>query len=114
MTKTADMPTVTLYSWYQNFYETRVLRKVFKEMASVERDFYPWLAEHGPELYGKITEADDEVQSLWKSQADKESFMSACGSWYKLLKEAKEAYVAWKARQREAALNVGKQEAMKM
>lgn len=99
------------YAWYENFFKDRVLTKVCEDMGECD-GFLPYMAEQAPELYARIKVAENELDSLWLSRADKESFKAACKSWYNLLMEAKKGHAAYKAKKLEAALNVGRQEAL--
>ncbi len=101
-------------SWYQNFFSNRVLPKVCKDMETVGSDFYPWIEEQAPELYIRINRAWEEVDSLWLSQAEKDSFKAACKTWYELLLEAKKGYEEWKRKQLQELQLAGQQESLMM
>jgi hypothetical protein len=110
-----EVPTITPYEWYQHFYEQRVMPKVCKDMEAGGCDgFFQYLAEHMPELYNKIKDAENDLESLWLSRGDKDAFRGACKTWYNLLMDAKKGFEAWKAKERAAAAQVGQQEALVM
>lgn len=109
-----DIAALTPISWYENFFSNRVKPKVCKDMETVGSDFYPWMAEQAPDLYIKINKAEEEINSLWLSQAEKKSFNDACRTWRDLLLEAKKGYEAWKAKQLEETRLSGRQEALAM
>ncbi len=105
--------SVAEWDWYESFYRMRVLPKVCKEMGECE-GFFLWLAEYAPDMYVRISAADEEINSLWLSRAEKESFKDACKRWFNLLMEAKKRFDVWKMQQREKVLLSGKQELMVM
>lgn len=108
---TEEIVHIPPYSWYENFFQERVLAKVATDMGDCT-GFCSWLAENDPALAIRIQEAELEMNSLWMSRADRESFKGACKTWYNLLMEAKKGFDAWKGKQQEALLNVGRQEAL--
>ncbi len=110
---TVDIASLPEISFYENFYRNRVLPKACKEMGECE-GFFLWLAEYAPDMYARISAADEEINSLWLSQAEKEPFKDACKRWYNLLMEAKKGFYVWKMQQREKVLLAGKQESMVM
>jgi hypothetical protein len=99
-------------AWFENFFQNRVLPRACVDMGEECQGFFSWMAANDPELYARIQQAEDEINSLWHPEASRESFKAACKVWYGLLMEAKQKFEAWKSRQREQAANVGKQEAM--
>ena len=98
------------FTWYESFFIDRVLAKVVKDMGDCE-GFFEWLAECAPELYTKIKAAERDIDSLWLSHASKESFNTACLTWYKLLMEARTGFDQWKASKAEEQAKAGMQEA---
>ncbi len=107
-----DIP-VAEWDWYESYYSTRVMPKVCGEMEACE-GLFPWLAENDPGLYGRISAAEKEIDSLWLSRSEKESFKAACRVWYGLLLEAKKGLEEWRVNEREKVLMVGRQERMAM
>lgn len=99
-------------SWFENFFANRVLPRTGKDMGEECQGFFAWLADQEPELYRRIQSAESEINSLWHPEADRDSFKTACKTWYNLLMEAKQAFEAWKFKQKEAAALVGKQETL--
>jgi len=98
------------WEWYEEYYR-RVINKAASEMGD-RVGVVTWLAENDPETYSRINQADDLLNTLWKSRGDRAEFKNACKSWYDLWMAARSGFDAWQVRQREAAMNVGKQEAL--
>ncbi len=111
MTKTQEVESIPPYAWFEEFFQGRVMPKTCKDMGDCE-GFYSWLAANDPALYNQIEEADTEINSLWLSRSEQQSFKDACTKWYDLLMKAKRAFDAWKLKQREAVLNAGRQEGL--
>jgi hypothetical protein len=107
-----DIPAAE-WDWYGSYYSTRVMPKVSSEMEACE-GLFRWLGENDPGLYGRISVAEKEIDVLWLSRAEKKTFEAACRAWYGLLLEAKKGMEAWRAREREMVLLVGRQERMAM
>ena len=108
-----ELQSTPPFAWYEDYFSGRAMPKVLKEMESVGSDFYTWMLEHRPDLYAKISDVEtNEIESLWISRGDKDSFKGACRTWYNLLIEGRTEYLAWKAREREAAVLSGKQEGL--
>jgi len=108
------MTTIPAAEWdfYQSYFD-RALAKTLKDMDGCE-GIFAWLGEGVPELYAKISAADDEINALWLSRGEKEAFKDACRRWYALLLEAKKGFEAYTIRRRGEALLVGRQEKMAM
>ena len=108
---TEDFTSIPPYAWYENYFQDRVLKTTATDMGECE-GFCSWLAENDPALYNRIKEVESDLNSLWLSRGDMDSFKGMCKTWYKLLMEGRKGFDAHKAKKREEALNVGRQEAL--
>lgn len=111
MQKTEELQHFPPYAWYEDYYQ-RVISKVEKDIGEECDGFCLWMAQNAPELYVKIQESDTEVNSLWLSRGEQAAFKAVCKTWFLLVMDAHKGFVAWKAKQREALLNAGKQEVL--
>lgn len=111
MHEAIDIESLPEISWYENYYVNRVLPRIEKDMGECS-GLFSWLGEQDPQLYDRISAADNEINSLWMNQAGQESFKAACRHWYRLLMEAKKGFDVWKATKRETSVLSGRQERM--